>query len=60
MAKNASVFRGRFQGVTKAHKAIVELIRQNSPQNKTIILIVDGKKTSSDKLSNPFLPQVRS
>lgn len=59
MVKNASVFRGRFQGVTKAHKAIAELIRKNSPNNKIIILIVNGKKTSLDKQFNPFIPQVR-
>jgi len=50
--KTVGIFSGRFQPVTKAHSAIINTMAKEN--NKVIIFLVKGKKTSEDKTKNPF------
>lgn len=55
---DVQVFIGRFQPPHRGHRAIIEMMIEDTKYHP-IVLLIDGKKSSQDKERNPLLPLVR-
>lgn len=51
------IYPGRFQGVTKAHKSIIDMMSRT--YEKSYVCLVEGEKSKEDKNHNPFSQETK-
>ncbi len=56
-SQTLAIFTGRFQGFNRGHQLMIKDLQTKS--DNTVVLIVEGKKTSEDKNLNPFPSSLR-